>query len=152
MNKGYGLLLLVAVMALAVPAFAHDYEIGDLTVDHPWARASAGRMTTGAAYMTITNVGGQADRLIGVATPVAERAAMHTVTMDGSVARMRPIQSVAVNAGQPAVLEPGGVHIMLTGLKAPLREGEIFPMTLTFERTGQVEVEVIVFGVGATHH
>ena len=152
MNKGYGLLLVVAVMGLALPAFAHDYEIGELTVDHPWARASAGLMKTGAAYMTITNDGGQADRLIGVATPVAKKAALHTVTMEGSIAKMRPVQAVEINSGKPAVLAPGGVHIMLTGLKAPLREGETFPMALSFERTGHFDVEVIVFGVGATHH
>jgi hypothetical protein len=137
---------------LALPAFAHDYEIGELTVDHPWARASAGQMKTGAAYLTITNDGEQADRLIGLATPVAERAALHTVTMEGNIAKMRAVQAVEIKPGEPAVLEPGGVHIMLIGLRAPLEEGETFPITLTFEKTGKVDVEVIVFGVGATHH
>ena len=128
--------MVVGVMALALPAFAHDYEIGELTVDHPWARASAGLMKTGAAYLTITNDGEQADRLIGLATPVAERAALHTVTMDGSVARMRPLQAVEIKPGEPAVLEAGGMHVMLIGLRAPLEEGETFPMTLTFEKMG----------------
>ncbi len=137
-------LTVLAWAALAGGALAHEYKIGDLTVEHPWARASIGAAKAGAAYLIIVNEGAAPDRLVAVASPVAKRTQLHTHLIEDGVAKMRPVEALEVAPGAPTVLQPGGLHIMLMGLKAPLEEGGLFPLTLTFERAGTVEVEVYI--------
>jgi copper(I)-binding protein len=127
---------------LAAPALAHDYKLGDLEIHHPWARASIGAAKAGAAYMSVVNQGTSPDHLIGAASPVAEKVQIHTNLIEDGVAKMRPLEAVEVNPGEPTVLQPGGIHIMLMGLEAPLVEGQTFPLTLNFEKAGTIEVEV----------
>lgn len=136
----------VAALTIATATFAHDYTLGDLKIDHPWARASAGAAANGAAYMTITTAGAAADQLVKAASPVADKVELHTHILDGDVMRMRPVSGITVNVGEPAVLRPGGLHVMLIGLKEPLKEGSQFPLTLTFEKAGTVTVQVDVEG------
>ena len=136
----------------ATTASAEDYKIGGLTVSHPWARASAGMAKAGAAYITVTNNGTQADRLIKAATPAARKTSLHTHMMEGDVMKMRAIKAVEVSPGEPAVMKPGGLHIMLMGLKSPLKEGAAFPLTLTFEMAGVIEVRVMVKKIGSMGH
>jgi len=126
------------------------YSIGNLTVVSPWARASAGPAKAGAAYLTITNGGKADDRLIGVAAEsVAGMAMFHTTIKDGDVMKMRHVDGIAVKAGETVTLRPGGIHVMLMGLKAPLTEGQRFPLMLTFDKAGAVTVEVEVESVAA---
>ncbi|MGF1612163.1 MAG: copper chaperone PCu(A)C [Kiloniellales bacterium] len=143
-------LLLLAALALGPllswSAGAHEYKLVELHIDHPLARASIGAAKAGAAYLTITNQGAEADRLVAVATPVARSAELHTHLMDDGVMKMRPVVAIEVAPGEPAVLQPGGLHIMLMGLSAPLQEGQSFPLTLTFEKAGTIEVEVEIEG------
>ena len=120
---------------------------GKLVVERAWARASVAR--NGAAYVTIRNDGKAMDKLVAVSTPVAAKAELHTHLMDKGIMRMRPIEAVEVHPGAPAVMQPGGNHIMLMGLKHKLRKGETFPLTLRFARSGQVTVTVQVMSVGA---
>jgi len=131
-------------MALAAPAGAHEFKLGNLTIDHPWARASIGQAKVGAAYFALINHGEEPDRLIGVETPVAERPALHTHLMEEGVMKMRPVEAIEIDPGAPTLLQPGGLHVMLMGLKAPLVEGESFPLVLTFEKSGSIEIEVTV--------
>lgn len=141
------LLAVLAVLAATVlppGAFAFEYELGDLTIRHPWARPSIGAAKAGAAYLTIVNQGESADLLIAVASPAAEHVSLHTHLLEGGVAKMRPVAAAEISPGEPAVLQPGGLHVMLAGLKAPLVEGESFPLSLTFERAGTVTVEVTI--------
>ena len=138
--------LLVALLAAILPiggtAAAHEFTLGSLTIEHPWARPAASG--NGAAYLVIENLG-PADRLVGVATDIAATADLHATTIDAQgVGRMAAVQAVEIPQGAQAKLTPGGLHIMLMGLKAPLKEGEKFPLTLTFEHAGQVRVEVEV--------
>ncbi|WP_085122447.1 copper chaperone PCu(A)C [Tistlia consotensis] len=143
---GAALALLIAMLAVAQ---AHEYQLGQLHIDHPWARASAGPAPTGAAYLTIDNKGTQADRLIAVETPAAKRAEIHQSLMEGGVMKMRAVEGgLALPAGASTALAPGGYHVMLMGLVKPLKEGESFPMTLTFEKAGKVEVEITVEPIG----
>lgn len=130
-------------------AFAHDYDVGDLSIDHPWARASAGKAPNGAAYMTLSNAGDSADFLVKAASPVAKMVELHTVSDVDGVMQMRAVEKVQVAPGEPTVFQPGGLHIMLMGLEAPLVEGTSFPMTLTFQNAGDVDVQVKVESVGA---
>ena len=139
---------LIAVLAVS-KASARDFKLGDLTIDSPWARASAGPARSGAAFLTIHNSGGVADRLLAVSGEVAERVELHNHLMEGDVMKMRPVESVEVPAGGMAQLQPGGFHIMLIGLRDPLNEGDRFPLTLTFEQSGDITVEVAVEGVGS---
>ncbi len=144
------LFALIAIAALATTAaLADTYMVGDLKIEHPWARASAGAAAAGAAYMTITTTGATADRLVGASTPVAGKAELHTHIADGEVMRMRPVDAIEVEPGKPAVLKPGGLHVMLIGLKAPLKEGETFPLNLNFAKAGSVTVNVDVESAAA---
>jgi periplasmic copper chaperone A len=140
---------LAAVLLTAVPAAAHDYQLGDLTIGHPWARASAGLARNGAAYLTIHNAGAAGDRLVAAAGDVAERIELHTHLMEGDVMKMRQVEAIDVPAGGDVALQPGGRHIMMIGLKAPLVEGERFPLTLRFAEAGEITVEFAVEAVGA---
>jgi copper(I)-binding protein len=131
---------------------AASFTLGDLVIERTWARESV--TPTGAAYLTVRNQGDADDRLIGISTDVAERAELHSSVMQDGVMRMRPVEAVEVPAHGEAVLAPGGLHVMLIGLKGPLKEGGSFAMTLAFEHAGEVEVttaiEDIAYG-GAGH-
>ena len=130
-----------------VVAHAAAAETTGLEVTGAWARATPGGSTIGAAYLTITSP--TADRLTGAATPIAKKAELHTMSMEGNVMKMRPVASIDIPAGQPVALKPGGYHIMLTGLSRPLRAGQSFALTLTFEKAGQREVTVAVENTAA---
>ena len=142
---------MAALIGLAATAVAaEDIRAGDIEIATPWSRATASTMPNGASYMVLSNHGSQADRLVAAATPVAEQAQLHFVLVDEGVMRMRPVAAIEVAPGEPSVLQPGGLHIMLLGLKAPLKRGSTFPLILTFERAGAVEVQVTVQSAGAT--
>lgn len=138
----------ICLLFLAATAAAHEFKQGDIAIDHPWARASIGLAKNGAAYMTLSNAGATVDRLVAVRSEVAGRAGLHTHLMDGGVMRMRQVEAVAVAPGEPAVLEPGGLHVMLFGLKAPLAVGDSFPLVLVFENAGEVRIDVAVEAFG----
>lgn len=139
--------LALAAMLLAQPVHAHEYKVGDLEIERPWARPSAAK--NGAAYMSIVAKGKSDDRLTSAASPVAEKVELHTRVMEGDIMRMRPVDAIDVKPGQPAELKPGGLHVMLIGLKQPLQDGKSFPLTLTFQKAGTVTVEVSVSKQGA---
>lgn len=105
-----------------------------------------------AAYLTIHNRGSDADRLVSAAASVAKAVELHTVVKDGDVMRMRPVQAIEVAAGATQKLQPGGYHIMLIGLKAPLKAGDRFPLDLTFEKAGRRVVDVTVGAAAAAGH
>ena len=117
---------------------------GQISVQGAWARpAAAGGMS--AAYLTITNGQAREDALVGAMSPVATSAGVHQTTTDASgMTGMHETDSVTIPAGRDLVLEPGGYHVMLMGLKQALTAGATFPLTLTFERTGPVTVTVVV--------
>ena len=129
-------------VAISASALAHEFKLGDLMIDHPWARASIGQAPNGAAYMAIMTKGDEIDRLVAVESDVAKRIELHTHLMEEGVMKMRQVEAIEVAPGEPTMLQPGGLHVMLMGLKSPLVEGESFPLTLVFENAGRVEVEV----------
>jgi len=122
-------------------------QTGDLQVTNPWARATPGGAQTAGAYVTILSPTG--DRLTAASTPAAQKAGLHSMTMDGNVMKMRDIDGIDLPAGQAVTLKPGGYHIMLTGLAQPLTAGQTFPLTLTFDKAGTREVTVTVQKVGS---
>lgn len=143
------LLAAAVAVTLSATALAHDYSLGSLAIAHPWAKASAGMAANGAAFLKISN-SGQADRLISAQTPAADRAELHTHSMEGGVMKMRQVEAIDVPASGAVALEPGGLHVMLFGLKAPLKEKDRMPLTLTFEKAGSITVEVQVEALTAT--
>lgn len=147
--------LIVAAAALAaLPAAAHDFTAGDIRIDHPWTRA-AGANGNGGGFMRLTNNGAQADRLLSAASPIARAVELHMMIREGDVMRMRPVTDIPVAAGQTVELRPGSFHIMLIGLAAPMAQGTRVPLTLRFERAGEVTVELAVEAAGARgsgHH
>lgn len=147
-------LLTVLVTALLLfgngtPAQAHEEKFDDLVISHPWSRATASNQKVGAVFLEVQTKTGRPDRLIGATTPDAESVEIHDHIRSGDVMRMRRIEGVDIPAEGSAVLKPGGKHLMLIGLKLPLFEETVFPMTLIFEEAGSVEIEVIVEAAGA---
>ena len=138
------------LLALAATAAAAEMtQIGKVTIHDAWARASLGATGSSAVYMTLEIEGDEVDRLVDAATPAAERAELHSHVMDQGVARMRPVSAVEVAPGAPTVLQPGGLHIMVTGLREKLAEGATLPLTVTFEKAGSAELEVPILGIAA---
>jgi len=130
-------------------ASADEMKHGGIMVEQPWARASAGPAKAGAAYMTLANMGNEADRLIDVKSELAARTEMHNHIMENGVMKMRKVDGIEVAPGTPTALQPGGLHIMFLGLKKPFVEGEKLPLTLVFKNAGVIKVEFVVQGVGA---
>jgi periplasmic copper chaperone A len=120
-----------------------------IEIVRPFARATAATARTGVAYLTIVNNGASDDRLVAASSPVAEKAEPHSTVDDKGVMRMRAISAVEVKAGTRTELKPGGVHLMLIGLKRPLKQGQTFALTLTFEKAGAIETTVTVEAAGA---
>ncbi len=144
---------LAAVIAVAGAVFAQQSQsiaqsTGQVQVTEAWARATPGKSTIGAAYATLTAP--QGDRLLGAESPVAATVQIHQHTMEGGVMKMRQVDAVPLPAGQAVTLSPGGYHIMLIDLKAPLVAGQSFPLTFKFEKAGAVETKVMIGGVGAS--
>jgi copper(I)-binding protein len=122
---------------------------GGPKVDHAWARATPGAARTGAVYFRIESA--TDDRLIGLASPVAAKAELHTHLEENGVMQMREVEGgLAVPAGQEVELKPGGLlHVMLIDLNQKLKAGDSFPLTLTFQNAGSREVTVKVERLGA---
>lgn len=144
-------LLIYAVSALllvtAASAFAQSSSIH---VEQSWARATPGGATTGAVYMTISNKSDVADRLTAMSSELADKAQIHEMKVVNGVMEMREVAAgLPLPAGASVALKPGGYHIMLIGLKHPLKAGDTVPLTLTFEKAGTVAIKVPVETMGA---
>lgn len=137
-------LLLGALLGASLLAQAHDYQAGDLHIDHPWSREMPPVAPTAAAYFVVHNQGSEADRLLAVSTPVAGKAELHEHVHADGVMKMQQVQDVIIPAGGEVKFAPMGYHVMLFELKQQARDGERFPLKLTFEKAGKVEVEVAV--------
>lgn len=132
-------------------ALAHDFTAGDIAIGHPWTRA-AGANANGAGFLTLRNNGAAPDRLVSATSPAARVVELHTHIREGDVMRMRPVADIPVPPGQTVQLRPGGLHLMLIGLNEPLRQGASVPLTLRFERAGEVQVTLSVESAGARGH
>lgn len=143
-------LLLCAALA-ASAALAHNHDKGDIQVHHPWSRATPPGAKVGVGYMEIRNRGAQADRLVSASTPAAKRVELHVTEHHGEVAKMRQRKAFEIPAGERLMLTPGGAHLMLVDLAAPLKKGERFKVRLQFERAGDLEVEMEVQEMGSRH-
>jgi copper(I)-binding protein len=149
------LALLVAIVQgtlafVAAPVAAQDYRLKSLRIDHAFARATPPGARSGGVFLTVENTGSVADRLIRVSSPVARTVELHDMTLDGGVMRMRAVSTVEIKPGDKLELKPGGYHAMLSGLKQPLKPGDRFLLTLTFQHAGAIELSVTVEAMSAT--
>lgn len=149
-----------AALAITLPlaASAHDFQLGPLRIDHPYATPTPAAARTGAVYLrTLRNTGDSADRLVGASTPAASRVELHRNAVDAQhVMRMREVPAIDLPARSELKLRQGGeYHLMLIDLKQPLVDGQRFPITLRFEKAGEREVMVWVQtrrgGAAASH-
>jgi len=137
-------------LSFAAPARARDTiaEAGALRIVNPWTRA-AGQGMQGAGFLVIRNTAAEPDRLVSATSPAAGRVELHTHIRDGDVMRMRPVNDIPVPANGGVMLQPGGLHLMLIGLTRPMEVGQTIPVTLNFERAGEVTIQVSVQAAGA---
>jgi len=127
----------------ATLALAHSYEKGELQIRHPWARATPPGVENGAVYCKIQNHGG-ADRLVDARSSAARTVEIHASVAQNGVVEMRRIDALPLDTGASVELAPGGTHVMLVGLAAPLVAGAKIELTLVFATAGVVTVEVPV--------
>jgi copper(I)-binding protein len=134
-------LAFVALLASS-PAWAQ------ITVENAWSRATPPGAEIGAGYLTIRNASANADRLVGASSPAAGKVETHVTIKDGDISRMREVKGYEIPAKGVFELKPGGAHLMLVNLKAPLKEGDKVPLLLKFERSGELRVELRVEPMG----
>ena len=144
MKRTVGFLLpLTLTLAMASAAWA-----GDITLDHPWARATPAGAKVGAGYVTLKNTGSAGDSLVAATADVAGRVEIHEMAVVDGVMKMRPVKALTIPAGKSVELKPGSYHIMLMELKQPLKAGDKVTGTLTFEKAGTIPVEYAVEAMG----
>lgn len=139
----------LAVIFHAAPALAQPAPIPDqVAVEGAWSRATPPGAQTGAVYLTLTSPAG--DRLVGASSPSSRKAEVHEMRMEGPVMRMREAtDGLDLPAGQHVALAPGGYHLMLVDLAAPLKQGQTVHVRLTFQKSPPAEVDVPIGAVGA---
>jgi len=151
MKRRHLLILSSAVALFGLPAAAHDYTLGSLKIGHPWARATPPTAPSGGGFLTVNNTGTTADRLVSATSPAAGQIQIHEMKMDGTIMRMRELENgLEIPPGATVALAPGGLHLMMMGLKAPLKEATRVPVTLVFEKAGKIDVELSVMALGAS--
>ncbi len=146
--------LIAASLLAGAPALAQEHHhavtAGALEIVHPWSRATPGGAKVAGGYVTVVNKGTAPDRLLSAAADsISAKAEIHETSMKDGMMSMKPVAGIAVPAGGTISLKPGSWHIMFTGLKRPLKQGETFPGSLTFEKAGKVDVEFTVEALGA---
>jgi len=143
----------VIVLVLLIAATSSAFTQGaSIQVEQPWSRATPTGASTGAVYLTITNKSHDTDRLLGALSDVADKSQIHEMKVVNGTMEMREVSGgLPVPAGGSVVLKPGGYHVMLIGLKKPLKAGETIPLTLDFEKAGKVSITVPVRAMGAGH-
>lgn len=140
-RTGISLTAIVIALGIAAPSHAQQTPI----IEDAWARESPPGSPNGAVYLAIWNPGA-ADRLVGVdvSTDVAERAELHAVTQADGMMRMGVVHAIEVPAGARVALEPQGRHVMLIGLRRPLKQGETLVLRVRFENAGTTSADVPV--------
>lgn len=145
---------LLATLIQTLTSTAHSFTLGDLVIDHPYARATPPNAKVAGGYLTITNNGEEADRIIGASTEFAERVEIHKMAMENDVMKMSPVpEGLEIPAGGSVELKPGSFHLMFMSISTQLNEGDVQKVTLEFEKAGKVEVELNVEGFrrGGSH-
>jgi copper(I)-binding protein len=139
-------LLLALLFPISQPALAQ------IEIENPWSRATAPGAKIAAGYMTIRNKSAAPDRLLGGSSPLAAKLETHVTMKDGDIMRMREVKGYEVPAKGSFELKPGGAHLMLVDIKRPFKEGDRIPVTLRFEKAGEVKTELVVSSAAPGEH
>jgi hypothetical protein len=142
-------LILFFALVFTLPIISACNKGGDFAVEGAYAYTTTKAQRNGAVFMVVNNQSNQADRLVSAQSDVAERVELHTHIMDGDMMMMRKVDAYDLPASQSTTLKPTGHHIMLMGLKSPLKQGESFSMTLMFEKHAPMTVDVQIKSMGA---
>ncbi|MBN9669237.1 copper chaperone PCu(A)C [Roseibium aggregatum] len=144
---------LAAAAALTLVSFsvsAMDYTVGDLTISKAWTRATPPKAKAGGGFIEIVNNGSEADRLVAAKSDVSGKVELHEMAVIDDIMKMREMKGgIEIPAGETVTLQPGGLHIMFMGLSQPFEEGSTVPVVLTFEKAGDVSIELPVAKMGA---
>lgn len=143
---------MMLLFAMCQGLMANEFKAGNIEIVHPWSRATPNGAKVAAGYITLTNTGGEADRLISATGAIANKTEVHEMAVDASgVMTMHLVEGgIELPAGATVELQPGGFHVMFMDLKHGIKQGETFKGTLTFERAGSVDVEFDVQAIGGT--
>jgi copper(I)-binding protein len=128
-----------SLLFLASALLAASAASAQVKVEGAWARPTVAGQQGGGGFLSITSERG--DRLLGGSTPAAQRFELHTMAMKGDVMEMRQVDAIELPAGKKVDLKPGGLHVMFVGLMQPLAVGSKVPVTLKFEKAGEVKTE-----------
>jgi copper(I)-binding protein len=132
----------VALFIVPARAAARTPRTGELIIRHPWIRPTPNAAPTAAGYLTVTNHGKAAERLLSGTSPDVQAIEPHTMSMNGGVMRMRlAAQGFVIPPGATLILSPGGDHLMLVGPRRAFKVGDHVPATLRFARAGDVKVD-----------
>lgn len=155
----FATLLLASPATLAFAQDAHSHTaaqagdavtVGALEITGAFTRATLPNAPVGGGFFTIHNSGSEDDRLVSASTPIAKATQIHEMAMEGDVMKMQELDDgLVIPAGETVVLEPGGMHLMMMGLTGAIKEGESVPVTLTFEKAGEVTLDLAAAGTAA---
>lgn len=137
-------LVLGSILLLSACAPQSGIEVSDA-----WARPAL-QGENGAVYFVVQNHDSETHEMVGIASDVAEAVELHESMMSGDVMQMHPLESVALEPGTQVTFEPGGLHVMLVGLKKALAAGDEFEITLKFDNFEDIRITVPV-GEGPVH-
>lgn len=150
MNIFKSVVAATALTLVSLSAFAQDYKAGDLELSTAWTRATPPKAKAGGGFIEIVNTGSEADRLVSASSDVAKKTEIHEMAVTDGVMKMRELENgIEIPAGETVALKPGGLHIMFMGLNQSFEEGSKVPVVLTFEKAGEVAVELDVAKMGA---
>ena len=142
--------LCAAFYGVSPAAAAGDYDVGSIHISQPCSRATPKGAASGAGYMTLTINGTTPDRVSCVSDDASAQCQIHSMTMEGGVMKMRPVEGgLEIKPGESVMLKPGGNHMMFLSLKRPLEQGGTVKATLKFEHAGTIDVEYPVLAIGA---
>lgn len=149
-------LMATSLSLVVIGAQAREFKKGALTIEKPYATATAPGQPNGAIFIKeIRNSAAQADELIGATSAASKTVEVHRMSMENNVMVMREIPGIAVPASGNVSMDRGskeGFHLMLMGLAKPLKEGDRFSATLIFRKAGEVTITVPVTALKASGH
>ena len=152
-NHLFAAVALVSCLGLtACDSHAHEFTAGDLRLMHPSSRATPPGAKVAGGFVKIENKGATADKLLSASAAVSKSVELHSMSMDNGIMRMRQVEAIDLPAKSTVELKSGGLHIMFIDINAAFKEGEKFPLTLKFEKAGEVKVEVVIEKMGAGAH
>jgi copper(I)-binding protein len=139
------------VFNIAVPAAeASDAATSDVVLSQAWARPIMSSRPS-AGYLTIANNGASADRLLAATSPTFKSVELHLTRKKGDMTMMHPVEAIVLPANATVQLAPGGFHMMLFGAREKFKPDDSFPLVLTFEKAGKIDVQVRVTDHGSQH-